>query len=110
MLEEMKTTHLATPSTAARGGRAGMPGGTTCTVKGANASQCADACQKLHGCAAVSWNQGKDQCCNFKCNARGQSVVEGEEGVIVHPLLNSCGERPPPAPPPAPPSPAQVQL
>ena len=55
--------------------------------KGKDASDCADQCQARRDCAAVSWNgpdsDPHDGACNFKCDLKGKTEVEGEEGVIV---------------------------
>eukprot|EP01047_Picozoa_sp_COSAG01_P083987 COSAG01_NODE_17826_length_1121_cov_1.724070_1_plen_315_part_10 len=85
-----------------------LPGGNDCSVRAANASGCADACASQPHCAAVSWNQHTDHCCNFKCNTRGQTSKKSEQGVEVRPEADFCKLPPPPPVPAPPPSPSQL--
>ena len=84
-----------------------FPGNDIGSQKLASADACADACNAMAKCAAVSWNGPesayKDGNCNFKCTSLMHSHAKGEEGVVVRKLKNLCHLPPSPAPPPTPP-------
>ena len=67
-------------------------------VQCATAECCADYCESfLADCAAVVWGWGRDNGCNFMCDASNATTVPrpGEALVIVRPNQDLCGKLPP---------------
>jgi hypothetical protein len=79
---------------------AGAPAKVSSSAEG-----CADICQSLTNCVAISWNGPKSRYhnlnCNFKCNGAHPSQDQGESAVVVRKDTATCS-LPPPAPTPVP--------
>ena len=75
---------------------------------GNSAVDCAGQCLERADCVAVSWNApgspSHDGSCNFKCSSKGQTVLAGEQGVLVRPGSADLCALPPFPPASCPPS------